>query len=191
MFNGSETPVGLLLNHSLYFNLVSLNRVQGYVINVTLRLFTNWEGDKPLYIFALKRMSRDYVEIMHRYPVIPERNNTQRQTIAIPFGEFPIDTGHFVGVGMQDRSDTNQICAANSVVSFCEINITNNTRYITLKFNKFFQGVAFIYSTVRNGKTIHLIKFIFISIFFLILRELKLYCDSISFSVYINVQLFK
>jgi hypothetical protein len=161
MFNISETPVGFSLNHSLYFNVVSLSEFQGYVTNISLRLFTNWEGDNPLYIFALEQISLSSAEIAHRYPVIPQTNNTQWQTIDIPFGEFPISTGYLIGVGMQDRSDTNQIYTRYSVVSLYDVNITNNTRDITFKYN-FFQGVAFDYTAVKNGKKQYLIKFVFI-----------------------------
>jgi hypothetical protein len=180
MFNISETPVGFSLSHSLYFNVVSLSEFQGYVTNISLRLFTNWEGDNPLYIFALKQISLSSAEIIHRYPVIPQTNNTQWQTIDIPFGEFPISTGYLIGAGMQDRSDTNQIFAVNSVISFYDVDITNNTRDINLKV-KFFQGIAFVYTAVKNGKKKSLIKFVFI---FFILRKLKSSCNSISFFLY-------
>lgn len=145
-----QTSLGLSLGHTLYYNLVNPNKIQGYVTNVTLRLFTSWEGDNPLYIYAMMPYSLSYIEILHRYPVIPEQNNTEWQSISIPIGEFPLDTGLHVGVGMQDRSDTNFISAALGSRAIYEVNITNITDRISLQKTKLSYGVQFIYAVTPN-----------------------------------------
>lgn len=146
----SKIPLGLSLSQTLYYNLVVPNNIQGYLTNVTLRLFTNWEGEHPLYIYAMIPFSHNFIEILYRYPLIPQRNNTQWQTISVPPGEFPMNIGIYIGVGMQDRSDTNFIYAAIAARAIYEVNITNTTDRITLKQTKITCGAAFLYQVARN-----------------------------------------
>ncbi len=152
-FSGFQTSFGLSLSHSIYFNIQFTGDVKGYVISVTLRLFTSWKGDYPLYIFTLKRSSLEYNELItHRYPLIPKRNNTQWQTIQIPLGKFPIVFNDYVAIGMQDKSDTNQIYAVNSTISINGKNVTNNTTDVRMRFSQKFYGVAFMYTVFPYGR---------------------------------------
>ena len=134
----------------MYYNLVAPNNIQGYLANVTLRLFTNWEGEHPLYIYAMIPFSYNFIEILYRYPLIPERNNTRWQTISIPPGEFLMNIGTYIGVGMQDRSGTNFIYAAIASRAIYEVNITNMTSRISLKQTKITCGATILYEVTQN-----------------------------------------
>lgn len=145
-----QTHRGLSLNQTLYYNLVNPNTIQGYVTSVTLRLFSNWKGNDPLYIYVMFPYSLNYIEILYRYPVIPERNNTDWHNISIPTGDFPLDSGYYVGVGMQDRSSTNLISAVLNGRAIYEVNITKITDRISLKQTKLSYGASFIYTVTPN-----------------------------------------
>jgi len=145
-----EASFGLSLSHSLYYNVYHISEVKGYVISVALRLFTSWEGDNPLYLFAISTYSG--YNITHRYPLNPKRNNTEWQIIEIPPRKFPIFVDYHLAIGMQDHSDTNQIYAVKSKVSIHGENITNSTE--KFKAVGSFYSVAFIYTVFRNGKRI-------------------------------------
>lgn len=134
----------------MYYNIVAPNNIQGYLANVTLRLFTNWEGEHPLYIYAMVPFSYNSIEILYRYALIPESNNTQWQTIPIPPGEFPMKSGIYIGIGMQDRSDTNFIYAAMTARAIYEVNITNMTDRISLKQTKITCGATIVYDVAQN-----------------------------------------
>ncbi|CAF4933967.1 unnamed protein product, partial [Rotaria sp. Silwood2] len=67
-FDGYGDSVGLSLSNSLYYNIQHLTPVQGYVVSVSLRLFTSWKGDDPLYLFAISSYLLNH-QIEHRYPL--------------------------------------------------------------------------------------------------------------------------
>jgi hypothetical protein len=147
---------GFSLSHSIYFNVYRIGEIQGYVTSVTLRLFTDWKGDNPLYIFAINQLSTRHCEITHRYPIIPKRNNIECQTIQIHLQIFPIFNNNFIAIGMQDESNTNQIYAVKAPISIGGENITNDTRYFYIKGNEGLYGIAFMYTVFPNGKKVRM-----------------------------------
>ncbi len=124
---------------------------KGYVISVSLRLFTNWEGDNPLYIYALS-LSSHHPTITHRYPLIPQRNNTEWQTIEIPSREVPLSSLGNLAIGMQDNSGTNQIYAVKSVLPMYAGNITSETNIVDSQSSNDSYGAAFNFTILKNGK---------------------------------------
>ncbi|CAF4620767.1 unnamed protein product [Rotaria sp. Silwood2] len=152
-FDGYGDSVGLSLSNSLYYNIQHLTPVQGYVVSVSLRLFTSWKGDDPLYLFAISSYLLNH-QIEHRYPVVPERNNTEWQTIEIPFGKFPLFINNHLAIGMQNFSETNQIYSVRSALSIHGQNITHTTINVFPKATTGFHGVAFTYTLAEDCKRI-------------------------------------
>jgi len=128
-----------------------LTSFEGYVINVRLRLFTNWEGDHPLYIYAISRFPL-HPNITHRYPLIPQRNNTEWQTIEIPSRKFPLSSYTHLAIGMQDNTDTNQIYAVKAPLPMYGGNMTNDTNIVHSQLLEDYYGAAFTFSVFKNGK---------------------------------------
>jgi len=124
---------------------------KGYVISVSLRLFTNWDGDNPLYIYAISRFPSDPT-ITHRYPLIPQRNNTEWQTIEIPSRQFPLSSMNNLAIGMQDNSVTNQIYAVKAVLPMYGGNITSDTNIVHSQVLEDYYGAAFTFTLLKNGK---------------------------------------
>lgn len=138
------------MNHSLYSNVPHDSSFDGYLTSVTFRLYTNWEGNDPLYVYALKSYAFTVDQITYRYPIIPHRNTTQWQTISIPCGQFSVQKSSHIAVGMQDGSTNNQIFATRSSLSIHGKNITNNTKQIALQSTQNFLGVALVYSVLED-----------------------------------------
>ncbi|CAF2710297.1 unnamed protein product [Rotaria sp. Silwood2] len=92
--------------------------------------------------------------ISHRYPVVPERNNTEWQTIEIPFGKFPLFINDHLALGMQHFSETNQIYSVRSAISIHGKNITNTTTKVCPQATADFYGAAFTYTLVEDRKRI-------------------------------------
>ncbi|CAF2914942.1 unnamed protein product [Rotaria sp. Silwood2] len=152
-FNGYDNFVGLTLSNSMYYNVQHLTLVQGYIVSVSLRLFSSWEGDDPLYLFAISKYFLDH-QIAHRYPVVPERNNTEWQTIEIPYGKFPLLINDHLAIGMQSYSETNQIYSIRSAISIHGKNITNTTMKVHPQAITGFYGAAFTFILVQDRKRI-------------------------------------
>jgi hypothetical protein len=144
----------------------------GYVINVSLRLFTNWEGDNPLYIYSISRFPLD-PKISHRYPLIPQRNNTEWQTIEIPSGKFPLSSYSHLAIGMQDNSDTNQIYAVKAPLPMYGGNITSDTNIVYSQLLNDYYGAAFTFTLFKNGKKMFYQAFLYVS-FVLFRRSLNI-----------------
>ncbi|CAF3768217.1 unnamed protein product [Rotaria sordida] len=148
-FHEYDESIGLSLSHSLYYNILHLTLVQGFVVNVSLRLFTSWEGDDPLYLFSISKYHIDH-RIAYRYPVVPERNNTEWQIIEIPFGVFPLFVYDHLAIGMQDTSKTNQIYSIRSTIAIHGKNIMNNTMDVYPQSMPDTYGAAFTYTLVED-----------------------------------------
>ncbi|CAF1619313.1 unnamed protein product [Rotaria magnacalcarata] len=152
-FFGYESSSGIPLNHSLYYNFDQMSAVDGYLLNITLRLFASWEGDDPLYIFAVSAYFLQH-EIIHRYPVMPETNNTEWQTIEISFRSFPVFKNTLLAIGMQTSSPTNRIYAVRSTMSIRGKDITDSKTQFIPRRTESFYGIAFTYTAIEDGKRI-------------------------------------
>ncbi|CAF1200488.1 unnamed protein product [Rotaria sp. Silwood1] len=148
-FFGYDESAGLSLSNSIYYNVPHITYVQGYVVSVSLRLFTSWEGDDPLYIFAISKYLVTH-QLAYRYPIVPERNNTEWQTIEIPFGEFRLFLHDHLAIGMQSFSETNQIYSVRSVFSIHGKNVTNTTTHVFPQAATGFYGAAFTFTVVED-----------------------------------------
>lgn len=149
-FSWYSNDYGLSLSHSLYINFKQTNWYTGFVIKLYLRLYSSWEGEKPLYLFAVAVNYLDYL-ITHRYPVTPESNNTEWQTINIPHGKFPLLRGYFLAIGMQDSSGTNKLYGVRSDLSINGKNITKDEVRFEPVLTAGHFGAAFTYSVVYDG----------------------------------------
>jgi hypothetical protein len=132
------------LGNVLYFSFLLLSNVDGFVVAVHLRLFSEWKGHAPLYLFVIS-FSTSY-QILRRYPVNPQRNTTKWQTINIPSNALPIITGDLFGIGMHENS-TNQIYAVEATYSFVSKRIHENTT--DLNEIEESDGVAFSYTVLH------------------------------------------
>ena len=149
VLNQLATSISLSLNHTLYSNVPhGISVRKGDITSVTFRLYTNWEGDDPLYLYALKNHGFALDHITHRYPMFPQRNTTQWQTIDIPCGQYPIYQGYHVAVGMQDDNSVNQIFGLRLPLGIHGTNITDSTTEVIIKAIKGFQSAAFIYAVL-------------------------------------------
>ncbi|CAF2076741.1 unnamed protein product [Rotaria magnacalcarata] len=148
-FFGYESSSGIPLNHSLYYNFDQMSAVDGYLLNITLRLFASWEGDDPLYIFAVSAYFLQH-EIIHRYPVMPETNNTEWQTIEISFRSFPVFKNTLLAIGMQTSSPTNRIYAVRSTMSIHGKDITDSKTQFIPRRTESFYGIAFTYTAIED-----------------------------------------
>jgi hypothetical protein len=142
---------GRPLSKSLYFNFNMMNLVNGYVSSVSLRLFRNWEGNSLLYLFIIYVNNSYYIS--DRYAIQPQRNTTEWQIIKIPSREFPIFKGHFLAIGMQESSDTNQIYAIQSgfAVYGNVMNVNKDTIQIRLNHTAS-MGIAYGYTVGYNDE---------------------------------------
>lgn len=138
------------MNHTLYSNALHGISANGYITSITFRLYTNWEGDDPLYLYALKHIDVGLDQITHRYPIFPQRNTTQWQTIHIPCGQFPIYQAYHVAIGMQDDSSGNQIFGLRLPLGIRGRNITNDTQQVLITSVFSFQSTAFIYTILED-----------------------------------------
>ncbi len=146
--------IGRSLDNSLYCNLVQLSNGNGYVSSVSLRLFSEWQGDASLYLFIIS--SDTVYEISYRYAINPQRNTTEWQTIQIPSHTLPVRIGHLLAIGMQENSGhTNQIYAVKLDFGYSAIDINENTTILTVKLDQGI-GVAIGFTLMYYGKRIFL-----------------------------------
>ena len=150
---------GFPLNHSLYYDFSRLCPFNGSVTQIRFRLFNHWQGDHPLYIFIIQSfiiqssaISYSQAQIIHRYPIIPKKNNTQWQIFNIPKGLLPIKDRYNVGIGMQDHiSHTNKIYAIQNTAGILSNNITNATIRIDRTWIANLTSIAFIYTATKDN----------------------------------------
>jgi hypothetical protein len=133
------------LGNVLYFSFPLLSNVDGFVVGVHLRLFSEWKGHAPLYLFVIILSGTSY-QILRRYPVNPQRNTTKWQTINIPSDALPIITGNLFGIGMHENS-TNKIYAVEATYSF----VSKRIHETTTDLNEIEEsdGVAFSYTVLH------------------------------------------
>lgn len=91
-------------------------------------------------------------QIYDRYPLQPQSDTTDWQTIDIPLGEFRIGDYNSLAIGMQDNAGKNQIYAVRSTVSIHGRNVTSESKSVFPQTTGGFYGVAFTYTVVRDGK---------------------------------------
>ncbi|CAF3767994.1 unnamed protein product [Rotaria socialis] len=115
--------------------------------------FFGWEGDDPLYLFAISAYFLQH-KIIHRYPVMPETNNTEWQTIEISFRSFPVFKYNLLAIGMQTSSRTNQIYGVRSAVSIHGKDITDSTTQFFPTNTENFYGIVFTYTAIEDGNRI-------------------------------------
>ncbi len=145
---------GRSLENSLYYNFMQLCRIDGYVSSVSLRLFSEWQGDASLYLFIIS--AGTVYKISSRYPINPRRNTIEWQTIQIPSHALPVYLGNFLAIGMQESSGhTNQIYAVKSDYGFSATDINENTTILNLKSDGS-TSVAISFTLVYYGKRIFL-----------------------------------
>jgi hypothetical protein len=143
---------GLLLDNTLYYNLLQFCVVNGYVSSVSLRLFHEWKGNASLYLFVISSNTMVY-EIKDRYAINPQRNTTEWQTINIPSRVLPISLGDLFAIGMQDNcSSRNQMYAIQSLYGIRGIEINKDTIVFSPESDHR-TGVAFGYTVIYNKST--------------------------------------
>jgi len=152
-----EQSFGHPLGNILYWNIDMYCFYDGYVSSVYLRLFTNWTGNAPLYVFIVG-YGASGLGLKQRYVIQPQRDTTDWQIINIPSDELPISVGNFLAIGMQDSSNTNQIYAVKSdaqgsVIGLLEKNINASTTLVSLGSSSSL-GFALGYTMVTTGKKI-------------------------------------
>jgi hypothetical protein len=128
---------------------------RGYVSSVYLRLFTNWSGNAPLYVFIIELDGSNKLGLKQRYVIQPQRDTTDWQIIDIPSYELPISVGNLLAIGMQDSSNTNQIYevksdAQGTVRGFLGKNINASTTLVDLDASYSF-GFALGYNTMVDS----------------------------------------
>ncbi|CAF3637906.1 unnamed protein product [Rotaria sordida] len=143
---------GRQLGNRFHYNLKQVCRTNGYVNSVSFRLLTNWEGTASLYIFVLSE-SLIVDKILYRYAINPQKNTTLWQTFKISSRTLPIHHGNFLGIGMQDSSNTNQIYVVKSIDGVTGININENTTMSDIKYLSM-RGVAFSYTVVQYHNSV-------------------------------------
>lgn len=143
--------IGLPLNNSLYCTYTLFSTVNGHVIKVGIRLFTEWKGNASLYLFVLSNVLNSF-RITHRYASKPERNTTDWQMIDIPFGKLPVSLGSLLAVGMQgnEGGDLNQIYTVNASYAMRAENINENTVNFTYIMNGYF-APALTYTVLKSS----------------------------------------
>jgi hypothetical protein len=152
-----EQSFGRPLGNTLYTNTNQYCFYTGYVSSVYLRLFTNWTGNAPLYVFIIE-LGESGLGLKQRYVIQPQRDTTDWQMINIPSHELPISLGNLLAIGMQDSSNTNQIYAVKSdaqgpVMAFLGKNINASTTLVGLE-TSYSLGFALGYTMVdTNNKT--------------------------------------
>jgi len=153
-----EQSFGRPLGNTLYANPNLYCCYDGYVSSVYLRLFTNWTGNAPLYVFIIE-LGESGLGLKQRYVIQSQRDTTDWQIINIPSHELPISLGNFLAIGMQDSSNTNQIyevksAAQKPVMGFIGKNINASTTLVGLEAIYSF-GFALGYTMVdTNNKTL-------------------------------------
>ena len=144
---------GLPLNNLLYCTYSLFSHVNGFVIQVNLRLFSEWKGDVSLYLFVISNGISSF-SIAHRYAVQPQRNTTEWQMIDVPLGALPISLGSLLAVGMQEIGDgLNEVHAVKVPYSIRGENINEKTTNFTHTMNGFI-APAFTYIIVHFRKKI-------------------------------------
>ncbi|UJR14313.1 hypothetical protein I4U23_001308 [Adineta vaga] len=146
-----ETRYGESLGNSIHINILQLIDINGYISQLHLRLFTNWEGNASLYIFIPETSFSSLMNRVHRYPVEPQRNTTEWQIIPIPLYAVPVSLGKYLGIGMLDCTKTNQIYIVNNTGSFTARNLTHNTSQINLDIDRT-KGFAIGFSVAQYVK---------------------------------------
>ena len=137
------------LDNAFYFNYKLLCQIDGFVVSINLRLYSEWKGHKPLFLFVISALTG--YRISHRFPVNPYSNTTQWQTIKIPSGAIPIRTGNLFGIGMHENSGTNnEIYAVEANDSAGVLGVHPNTTFISVDRQKY--GVAFGYTVAFRGR---------------------------------------
>ncbi|CAF0998877.1 unnamed protein product [Adineta ricciae] len=143
-----ESTYGYPLGNAVYVNLGHFNGANGSVVYLNLRLFTPWQGKAPLYIFAILINKMDIKSIVQRYPVEPQRNTTDWQTIQIPLYALQIRTNTCLGIGMQNPSDRNKLYVINTLGTLFSKNITQHATNLELKADMR-TGVAFSFTVAQ------------------------------------------
>lgn len=145
--------LGLPLNNKLYCTYTLFSLANGFVIQVNLRLFSEWKGDVSLYLFVIANGISAF-RIVHRYAVKPQRNTTEWQMIDVPFGALPISLGSLLALGMQDTGDgLNEVQAVKVPYSIRGENINEKTTNFTHTLNGLI-APAFTYIIVHFRKKI-------------------------------------
>ncbi|CAF0775789.1 unnamed protein product [Adineta ricciae] len=148
-----ESTHGYPLGNSVYANLAHCSAANGSVIYLSLRLFTPWQGKAPLYIFAILINKMDIKSIVQRYPIEPQRNTTDWQTIQIPLHALQIRINTYLGIGMQNASDTNKLYVINKLGTLFSKNITRHAT--NLKLDAHMQtGIAFTFTVAQYHEVI-------------------------------------
>ena len=140
---------GYALSNSIYANLAHFSGINGSVIYLNFRLFTPWQGKAPLYVFVIFIKTMESKSIIQRFPVEPQRNTTNWQTIPIALHALQIRPGAFLGIGMQHTCDTNKLYnVINTLGTFHAKNITPHVIDIT-RSDYSSSGIAFSYTVAR------------------------------------------
>jgi hypothetical protein len=152
-----EQSSGHPLGNTLYWNDNLYCLHDGYVSSIYLRLFTNWTGNAPLYVFIMEA-SVSGLGLKQRYVIQPQRHTTDWQIINIPSDELPISVRNFLAIGMQDSSNTNQIygvksAAQETVMGLLGKNVSPSTTLVDFEGSPSL-GFALGYTMVTTGKKI-------------------------------------